>query len=432
MPPGPSPAPDGTPVDLLVTGADLVVTMDDDRREIAGGWVACSGGLVTAVGGPSDTPPAATRVLRADGCLVTPGLVNTHHHIYQNLTRAYLPATSSTLFDWLTTLYPRWALLDEEASYVSAWVGLAELAVGGCTTSHRPPLRPPGGGWRPAVGRDRGRPRPRRALPPDPGVDVAVAEGRWAAARLGGPGRRRHPRRQRGGRRPAPRPRARRDGAGGAGPVLAVLGDARPHAADRRAGRAPRRPPAHAPGRGSRRGHVLPRDVRPPADRALRGLRLGLGPIVGRPLHLPGREGDRPHGRLGHGRGPLPELEHDDRRRRHRPGRRLPRRRGAGRPGVRRIGLHRLRVAVARGPGRPAARTPAGRADVVHRPGRPRAGRPAARPPASGGSASWGSWRRARRPTWWRGSWTASPSRGRSPTPSRRCSAAARPRRSTP
>jgi len=122
-------------VDLLVVGADLVVTMDDDQRELAGGWVACTGGFVTALGGAGDPPPPATRMLRADGCLVTPGLINTHHHIYQNLTRAYAPATSASLFDWLTTLYPRWALLDEEASYLSAWVGLAELALGGCTTS---------------------------------------------------------------------------------------------------------------------------------------------------------------------------------------------------------------------------------------------------------------------------------------------------------
>ncbi|HET6950329.1 MAG TPA: 8-oxoguanine deaminase, partial [Acidimicrobiales bacterium] len=123
------------PVDLLVAGADHIVTMDDDRRELRGGWVACRNGFVTAVGPAGEPPPAARRVLRADGCLVTPGLVNTHHHIYQNLTRAYLPATSASLFDWLTTLYPRWALLDEEASYVSAWVGLAELVLGGCTTS---------------------------------------------------------------------------------------------------------------------------------------------------------------------------------------------------------------------------------------------------------------------------------------------------------
>ncbi len=122
------------PADLLVTGAEHVVTMDADRREIAGGWVALTGGRVSALGGPGEEPPAA-RTLRADGCLVTPGLVNTHHHLYQNLTRAYAPALAGSLFDWLTTLYPLWTRLDEEAAYVSAYVGLTELALGGCTTS---------------------------------------------------------------------------------------------------------------------------------------------------------------------------------------------------------------------------------------------------------------------------------------------------------
>ena len=121
--------------DLLVQGAVLVATVDDDRRELEGGWVAVSDGLVNAVGASVDPAPRADRVLDAGGCLVTPGLVNTHHHIYQNLTRSYRPAVNGTLFQWLTTLYPRWALLDEEAAYVSAWIGLAELALGGCTTS---------------------------------------------------------------------------------------------------------------------------------------------------------------------------------------------------------------------------------------------------------------------------------------------------------
>ena len=130
----PEPADGTAPVDLLVAGATLVATVDDDRREIVGGWVAITDGLVSAVGGPG-TEPEAQQVLRADGCLVTPGLINTHHHIYQNLTRAHRPATRATLFDWLTTLYPLWSGLDEEAAYLSAWVGLAELALGGCTTS---------------------------------------------------------------------------------------------------------------------------------------------------------------------------------------------------------------------------------------------------------------------------------------------------------
>ncbi|RZS91676.1 cytosine/adenosine deaminase-related metal-dependent hydrolase [Motilibacter rhizosphaerae] len=121
--------------DLLITGATLLVTMDDERRELPGGWVAVQDGLVSAVGGAQDQPPAAQEELSAQDCLVTPGLINTHHHIYQNLTRAYRPTTRASLFDWLTGLYPLWAGLDEEASYLSAWVGLAELALGGCTTS---------------------------------------------------------------------------------------------------------------------------------------------------------------------------------------------------------------------------------------------------------------------------------------------------------
>jgi cytosine/adenosine deaminase-related metal-dependent hydrolase len=120
--------------DLVVRDAALVVTMDDDRRELPGGWVAIRGGAVAAVGA-SGSEPEAEEVVRADGCLVTPGLVNTHHHIYQNLTRAYRPALYGDLFDWLRTLYPIWARLDEEAAFVSAWIGMAELALGGCTTT---------------------------------------------------------------------------------------------------------------------------------------------------------------------------------------------------------------------------------------------------------------------------------------------------------
>lgn len=121
--------------DLLVRDADLVATCDADRREIPGGWVAVSGGMVEAVGGPGEEPTVATQVISARGCLVTPGLVNTHHHMFQNLTRAYAPALGGTLFHWLRTLYPLWSRLDEEAVHASAWIGLGELALGGCTTS---------------------------------------------------------------------------------------------------------------------------------------------------------------------------------------------------------------------------------------------------------------------------------------------------------
>jgi cytosine/adenosine deaminase-related metal-dependent hydrolase len=123
------------PVDLLVSGAELVATADDAEHEIAGGWVAIDDGLVVSIGGSAESPPPAREVVDARGCLVTPGLINTHHHIFQNLTRSYRPAVNGSLFEWLTTLYPLWAGLDEEAAYVSAWIGLAELALGGCTTS---------------------------------------------------------------------------------------------------------------------------------------------------------------------------------------------------------------------------------------------------------------------------------------------------------
>ncbi|UNT00153.1 amidohydrolase family protein [Streptomyces tubbatahanensis] len=118
--------------DTLIRDAETVVTMAGD--EIPGGWVALSGGTVAATGRAGEEP-AATRTLSARGALVTPGLINTHHHIFQNLTRAYAPATGYELFDWLKALYPLWAAVDEEAVEVSTWVGLAELALGGCTTT---------------------------------------------------------------------------------------------------------------------------------------------------------------------------------------------------------------------------------------------------------------------------------------------------------
>lgn len=121
--------------DLLVRNALLVATVDAARRELPGGWVAITNGLISGVGSSLDVPPVAAEVIDANNCLVTPGLINTHHHLYQNLTRAYPPMTNAPLFGWLQTLYPLWRAIDEEAVHVSAWVGLAELALSGCTTS---------------------------------------------------------------------------------------------------------------------------------------------------------------------------------------------------------------------------------------------------------------------------------------------------------
>ena len=107
--------------------------MDNSRREIRDGWVAITNGFVSAIG--DGAPPPAKKVVDASECLVTPGLVNTHHHLYQNLTRAFPPMTNAPLFGWLQTLYPLWRTLDEESAHVSAWIGLVELALSGCTTS---------------------------------------------------------------------------------------------------------------------------------------------------------------------------------------------------------------------------------------------------------------------------------------------------------
>ncbi|WAM18973.1 amidohydrolase family protein [Rhodococcus sp. JS3073] len=119
-------------VDLVVRNADWVVTMAG--IDIEGGWVACDAGVITAVG-PSGHEPVARRTLDARGAIVTPGLVNAHHHLFQNLTRAYVPACASGLEEWLGHLRPIWARLDEDTAYLSAWIGLAELALAGCTTT---------------------------------------------------------------------------------------------------------------------------------------------------------------------------------------------------------------------------------------------------------------------------------------------------------
>ncbi|MFT6392991.1 MAG: cytosine/adenosine deaminase-related metal-dependent hydrolase, partial [Ilumatobacter sp.] len=96
-----------------------MATVDPLRREIADGWVAIDNGLIVAIG--SGDPPRAAQTIDARECLVTPGLVNTHHHLYQNLTRAFPPMTDKPLFGWLQSLYPLWRAIDTESVYTSAW-----------------------------------------------------------------------------------------------------------------------------------------------------------------------------------------------------------------------------------------------------------------------------------------------------------------------
>ncbi len=120
---------------LLLKNATMLVTMDDQRRQIPDGGLWIRDNVIERVGPSADLPATADQVIDAAGMVVLPGLVNTHHHLCQTLTRAVPAAQDAVLFKWLKTLYPIWAGLTGEAIYVSALVGLAELILSGCTTT---------------------------------------------------------------------------------------------------------------------------------------------------------------------------------------------------------------------------------------------------------------------------------------------------------
>ncbi len=118
--------------DISIINAQSIVTMDDTRRELAGCDIRISNGVITEIG---PNLPRSGTVVNAEYCVVTPGLVNTHHHLYQTLTRAVPGGQDALLFGWLQTLYPIWARFGPDEMRVSAQVGLAELALSGCTLS---------------------------------------------------------------------------------------------------------------------------------------------------------------------------------------------------------------------------------------------------------------------------------------------------------
>ncbi|MBU0703801.1 MAG: amidohydrolase family protein, partial [Chloroflexi bacterium] len=134
---------------LLLKNADLLVTMNNDQRRIPDGGLFARDARLEQVGPTAELPAEADRVIDASGMIVLPGLVNTHHHLYQTLTRAVPAVQNATLFQWLKTLYPIWARLTPEAIYTSALVGLAELMLSGCTTaSDHLYIYPPESGYR--------------------------------------------------------------------------------------------------------------------------------------------------------------------------------------------------------------------------------------------------------------------------------------------
>lgn len=120
---------------LLVRHARVLVTMDDQRREIADGALFARDGVIESVGPTATLPAQADTVIDATGQVLLPGLVNTHHHFYQTLTRALPAAQDEALFGWLQALYPVWARLTPEMLQVSTQVALAELMLSGCTTA---------------------------------------------------------------------------------------------------------------------------------------------------------------------------------------------------------------------------------------------------------------------------------------------------------
>ncbi|MDE0602496.1 MAG: 8-oxoguanine deaminase [bacterium] len=118
---------------LLLRNADVLVTMDDGGAEIPDGGLFARDGWIEQVGPTSDLPDTADEVIDCRGSVVIPGLVNTHHHFFQTLTRTL--AQDSELFGWLVQLYPVWSRLTPEHVRVSTATALAELALSGCTTA---------------------------------------------------------------------------------------------------------------------------------------------------------------------------------------------------------------------------------------------------------------------------------------------------------
>lgn len=118
--------------ETLIKNAQTIVTMNSSRQEIPDADVRIIDGIIAEIGRNLTT---AGKVVNATNCVVTPGLVNTHHHLFQSMTRAVPGGQDALLFGWLQTLYPIWAKMGPEHMFVAAQVGLAELALSGCTMS---------------------------------------------------------------------------------------------------------------------------------------------------------------------------------------------------------------------------------------------------------------------------------------------------------
>ena len=117
---------------MIIRQADFILTMDDKRNEFRNQDIRIANGEITEIG-KNLLLADETREINARGCVVTPGLVNTHHHLFQTLTKAVPEGQDALLFGWLKTLYPIWSKFGPEEIRVSAMTGLAELALSGCS-----------------------------------------------------------------------------------------------------------------------------------------------------------------------------------------------------------------------------------------------------------------------------------------------------------
>ena len=120
---------------LLIKNADLVITMDEQRRRIQNGGIFVRDNVIEAIEKTEKLPKKADKVIDASGMAILPGLINTHHHFYQTLTRAVPGSQDEELFDWLVRLYPIWGEMTDEAIYISTQTAMAEMILSGCTTS---------------------------------------------------------------------------------------------------------------------------------------------------------------------------------------------------------------------------------------------------------------------------------------------------------
>ena len=120
---------------ILIKNAKVIATMDDDLRELSNNSIYSENGIIVEIGKCDNSNYQPEQIIDATDMVVIPGLINTHHHLFQNLTRCYPKAQNESLFGWLTNLYPVWNNIIPRDIYISALIGLSEMVISGCTTS---------------------------------------------------------------------------------------------------------------------------------------------------------------------------------------------------------------------------------------------------------------------------------------------------------